>query len=221
MTGARARTAAMFAAGATAAGLAALASAPWWLIPALGWLVASLTCNAWVWSTVPRMSADRTRAHATAEDGGRATRDAMILVANAGGLASVFALIAGGHSLERNSLGIIAAIGALACVASSWLLLHTVYMLRYASIYYGGGSGGRSGGDSDGIAGGIDFNQAGPPDYLDFAYFTFSIGMTYQVSDNAITGHRMRVTALQHSLLSFVFGIGLLATAINLVMALL
>jgi uncharacterized membrane protein len=83
--------------------------------------------------------------------------------------------------------------------------VHTIFTLRYARLYYYGADGG------------IDFNQSEPPDYGDFAYVAFSIGMTFQVSDTSLSGREMRRTALKHSLLSYLFGTGVLATTINLV----
>lgn len=208
----------MMGAGLTTLIASLLLGAPWWLTPAVAWFAVSATYNVWTWSSIARYSPDQTRTHALAEDGGRRFRDSLILVANVGGLAAVAALIFGGHKLVADGVGIASALCAMACVASSWVLLHTVFLLRYAQQYYADTDGAGTG---DSPAAGIDFNQAAPPDYLDFAYFTFSIGMTYQVSDNAITGHHIRVTALIHSLMSFVFGTVVLATAVNLVLSLL
>ncbi|MGB3414551.1 MAG: DUF1345 domain-containing protein, partial [Microbacteriaceae bacterium] len=87
----------------------------------------------------------------------------------------------------------------------SWILLHTLYMLRYASLYF------------EGEPGGINFNMKEPPVYRDFAYLAFVIGMTYQVSDTNLESTKMRSTALVHSLLAFLFGMVFLATLINLV----
>jgi len=94
---------------------------------------------------------------------------------------------------------------AIGSVALSWILLHTLFALRYARLYY------RE------PAGGIDFNQDEKPRYTDFAYLAFTLGMTYQVSDTDVTDHRIRATVLGHSLLSFVFGAFILATTINLI----
>jgi uncharacterized membrane protein len=94
---------------------------------------------------------------------------------------------------------------AVGSVALSWLLVHTLFTLRYARLYYRG------------AVGGINFNQAEPPQYTDFAYLAFTLGMTFQVSDTNIQNHEIRSTALRHSLLSFVFGSIILATIINLV----
>ena len=65
--------------------------------------------------------------------------------------------------------------------------------------------------------GGVDFNQDEPPRYTDFAYLAFTLGMTFQVSDTDLKNHLVRVTALRHALLSYLFGAVILATTINLV----
>ena len=102
---------------------------------------------------------------------------------------------------------------------AAWLTVHTVYMLRYARLYY---SGGHSGGHS-GDAGGIDFHgdKTYQPDYGDFAYLAFTLGMTYQVSDTDLTARPIRMAALRHALLSFLLGAIILAITINLVASLL
>ena len=89
--------------------------------------------------------------------------------------------------------GAIAAM-ALASVALSWLLIHTLFTLRYASQYYGGEPGG------------IDFNSEQRPRYVDFAYVAFSVGMTFQISDTDLRTTKLRGTVLRHALLSYVFG---------------
>jgi uncharacterized membrane protein len=96
----------------------------------------------------------------------------------------------------------------LASVILSWALVHTIFTLRYAHLYY------------DGPDGGIDFNGSGPPDYADFAYLAFTIGMTFQVSDTALRAAVIRRTALRHGLLSYLFGTGVLATSINVIASL-
>ena len=83
-----------------------------------------------------------------------------------------------------------------------------MFTLRYAGIYY------RAGGT------GVDFNQSEPPEYRDFAYLAFTLGMTYQVSDTNITSTAIRREVLRHAVLSFVFGVIVLTAAINLIVAL-
>ncbi len=94
---------------------------------------------------------------------------------------------------------------ALCGVFMSWAVLHLMYAGRYAYIYH------RTPG------GGIDFNTKEPPRYIDFPYFSYNLGMTYQVSDNNVSTSRMRAVALRHCLLSYLFGASILATTINLV----
>jgi uncharacterized membrane protein len=105
----------------------------------------------------------------------------------------------------------------LTTVMSSWALVNTVYGLRYAHVYYD---------DSDEPsvhqhAGGLIFPGDRPPDYFDFAYFSFVVGMTCQVSDVQITSRRMRRITLVHSVLSFGFNTLILALLINTVSGLL
>lgn len=97
-----------------------------------------------------------------------------------------------------------AALG-IASVIGAWLVVHTVYTSRYAPLYYSD--------DPDGI----DFNQAEPPAFADFAYLAFTMGKTYQVSDTDLQTRPIRVTALRHALLSYLLGAVVSATAINLV----
>ena len=90
-------------------------------------------------------------------------------------------------------------------VAISWFLVHSLFTLRYAVLYYTGEDGG------------ISFNQKQPPRYVDFAYFAFTIGMTFQVSDTDITAPRSRSTALRHALLSYLFGAVVIASTVNVI----
>jgi uncharacterized membrane protein len=88
-------------------------------------------------------------------------------------------------------------------------LVHTVFALRYAHIYYTPPKGG------------IDFKMEPEPDYRDFAYTAFTIWMTFQVSDTDITQPVMRRAVLRHALLAFLFGSVILATTVNVIAGLL
>jgi len=102
-------------------------------------------------------------------------------------------------------------------VVFSWTLVHTVYGFRYAHAFYDDSD--EPGGHQH--AGGLIFPGDRPPNYFDFAYFSFVIGMTCQVSDVQITSRRMRRIALVHSILSFGFNTMILALLINTVSSLL
>ncbi|MGH8095108.1 MAG: DUF1345 domain-containing protein [Chthoniobacterales bacterium] len=107
---------------------------------------------------------------------------------------------------------------ALATVVMSWVVLHTVYALHYAFIFYRETKTGKS----IQPAGGLIFPGAQTePDFLDFAYFSFIIGMTSQVSDVQISSPRIRRWALLHGIVSFAFNTAVLALSINILSGLL
>jgi uncharacterized membrane protein len=94
----------------------------------------------------------------------------------------------------------------------SWALIHTIFALRYAHIYYGDHET-----KPDTHAGGLKFPSDEEPGYLDFAYFSFVLGMTFQVSDVQITSKRFRHLALLHGLISFGFTTTMIALTINII----
>jgi uncharacterized membrane protein len=185
----------------------------WVEAPAVGWGTAALTYVAWIWLVVGGLGPGQTLAHATAEDPSRNVTDLLILAANVASLAAVAAVVVDSHSTGGGArLG--GGLLALACVALSWMLVQTLFTLRYAELYY---STGKRGGPD---VGGINFNQERPPQFTDFAYVATSLGMTYQVSDTNLENHAIRAEALKHSLLSYLFGTVILATTLNLVIGL-
>jgi uncharacterized membrane protein len=105
------------------------------------------------------------------------------------------------HTGEQAAL----TIAAVLAVALSSVVVHTVFALRYAREYY-----------TDPV-GGVDFKTDDDPDYQDFAYLAFTIGMTFQVSDTDIQGRKVRRTVLKHSLISYLFGAVILAVVINVI----
>ncbi|MDQ4491748.1 DUF1345 domain-containing protein [Sinomonas sp. ASV486] len=181
----------------------------WWHAPAAGWGAAALVYDIWVWIRIAPMNAEQTRLHAREEDPRRSTRDFLILCANAAAIVAVVIVMVSGNKADNGLAKVALALLALLVVAASWLMLHTIFTLRYTELYY-----------TATPEGGIDFNQAEPPQYTDIAYMTFSLGMTYQVSDTSIKNHAIRAEALKHSLLAYVFATLILAATINLVIGL-
>ena len=174
----------------------------WTYAPAIGWAAASVTYLVWVWAVIGRLGPVATAAHARREDPGRALSDALVLaatIASFGGLALI--LLDASDAQGGTKVAVLAM--ALASVALSWLLVHTLFALRYASIYYRDKAG-------------VDFNEPTPPRYLDFAYLSFTVGMTFQVSDTDLQTDAIRGTVLRHALLSYLLGAIVLATTINL-----
>jgi len=97
----------------------------------------------------------------------------------------------------------------IATLLLAWLFSNLVYALHYAHLYYS--SKPKNGGD----CAGIDFPDEGQPDYWDFIYFAFTLGMTFQTSDVEITSRGIRRIAILHCFAAFVFNIGVLAFTIN------
>jgi uncharacterized membrane protein len=168
-----------------------------------GWAAACLVYVVWAWASVWRMDAAGTESHATLEDPGRRVSDIVLLLASSASVAAiVYILVDARHLHGGAQLGV--ALLSVVSIALSWTLVHTLYALRYARMYYRKG-------------GGIDFNQKEPPRYSDFAYLSFTLGMTFQVSDTNITSSYIRRTILRHTLLSYLFGTVIVAATVNLV----
>ena len=199
-----------------AAGVVGIFVAPWQFAVLAGWDVAAAVFLVWVWSTIHAMDAGRTMEFARREDPSKALSDAMLIAASLACLVGVaFTLIKAADASGAGKAALVAI--AVVSVVFSWSVVHTVYTLRYAGLYYAG------------PVGGIDFNEddklsadhEAKPDYVDFAYFAFTIGMTYQVSDTNISARAIRRTALRHALLSFLFGTFIVAMLINVIAGLL
>ncbi|RFU87526.1 DUF1345 domain-containing protein [Streptomyces triticagri] len=172
----------------------------------VGIAVTELVFVVWGWAVLWPMDAAATRRNARREDFRPAGEEtAVVGVALCGLVAIVVLLLRGpGHG---EATGQAAAATALCGVFMAWAALHLMYAARYAYVYCESG-------------GGIDFNGTDPPSYRDFFYFSYNLGMTYQVSDTDVSSSVIRAIALRHCLLSYVFGTGILATAINLVVGL-
>jgi uncharacterized membrane protein len=199
----------MVAAGVVAAAATA-AFGQWAYAAAVGWAVACAVYLTWVWLTISRLGGAETGRRASAEDPSATTRDALLLVAAIASLAALALMLGQAKNASGPGKDLIAALG-IAAVALSWFFVHTLYTLRYAVLYYNEPASGRHG---------IDFNEDTAPRYLDFAYLSFTIGMTFQVSDTDISSQRIRAAILRHMLLSYLFGAVIIATTVNLVASL-
>jgi len=102
---------------------------------------------------------------------------------------------------------------AITAVFISWWLVHTIFSLRYAHLFYDTDTD--DGGSKKG--GGLDFPDTKEPDFLDFIYFGFVVGMTFQVSDVQITDRNIRRLCLVHGLISFAFNTAIVALSINVI----
>ncbi|MFG2894429.1 DUF1345 domain-containing protein [Streptomyces sp. NPDC048248] len=152
------------------------------------------------WLVLWPMDARATHENARREDFRPLVDELVVVGAAVCGLVAIVLLLLVGKSDSGHT----AAAVALGGVFVTWAALHLMYATRYAYLYYRSGSG-------------IDFNSEKPPSYRDFLYFSYNLGMTYQVSDTDVSSSTIRAVALRHCLLSYVFGTSILATTINLV----
>jgi uncharacterized membrane protein len=194
------------AAGVVASVVTSLVSRGDW-VPTVGWIVGAAIYLSWTWAVVRQMDSGQTARHATREDTSRPVSDLLLLVASVASLLAVGLVLVQGGSVGAATHNVGAGLAVLS-VTASWLVVHTVYALHYARLYYTGPEGG------------IDFATGVPPSYRDFAYVAFTIGMTYQVSDTTLRTPEIRGAALRHALLSFLLGAVILGTTVNLVASL-
>ena len=179
--------------------------APWQLGVLIGWVAAAASLLVWVWLEIGRLDAPRTAQLANREDDSRAAARSVLVASST---MSLIAVIAALHRAATATVPLEVALtaAALIAVALSWLVVNTVFVLRYAHLYYGGPT-----------AGGVEFPGGQAPCYRDFAYLGFTVGMTFQVSDSAISDAAIRATVLRHALLAFLFNVAIIATAINVI----
>ena len=194
-------------AGAVAGAVVSLVTVPSAAVLA-GWDVAVVIYLVWVFIAVWRLNPGTTARLAKREDPSSAVAELVVLAAGTAMLVAVgFALVRAGQAVGGMKAMLVSL--GLVSVVLSWIVVHTVYALRYARTYY-----------SEPV-GGIEFNEAEPPTYTDFAYFAFTVGMTFQVADTNITSKAVRRITLHHALLSYLFGAVLLGLVINVVATLL
>jgi len=163
------------------------------------------------WVTIYTADPQTIQRRARLQDSSRTFIFIFVIVAACMSLLAVI-LVIREHKALQNTGGLHLFMAALA-VIESWLLIHTVFALRYAHIFYRS----KQELDVEGSGGGLIFPGELKPDYRDFAYFSFIIGMTCQVSDVSVTSHSMRLLALLHGLLSFAFNTVILALSINII----
>lgn len=173
------------------------------------WLSYLFSTLLLAWITILSSHPADVKHEAHAQDSDKKLVFIFVVVAAFASLFAVLFLLRGAEGLSAKILV------PLVCEAGSWWLVHTVFTLRYAHFYYCDIDHDTKGGSQK--LGGLEFPGKMEPDYLDFAYFSFVVGMTFQVSDVQITSRRIRRLAWIHGLLSFAFNTFIVAFAINVV----
>jgi uncharacterized membrane protein len=182
----------------------------WPLAVVCGWDAAALAFLGTVWPIIVRADGGQTDRLAVREDATRGAATVLLLGASAASLTGVgvaLSLAGRTHGASRALL-----IGmAVVTVVVSWTVVNTLFTLRYAHLQYGPASNSLVFGDPPGLS---------RPTFRDFTYVAFTIGMTYQVSDTAVHHPRTRRVVLVHALLSYLFGVVIVAGAVNLIASL-
>jgi len=176
----------------------------------LAWNGFALTAIVLDWLKILFAEARTTVRTAKLQDTGRTAIFFFVIAAAVASLFAVLFLLGSAKELHGRALSghVLGAAGTVVC---SWCLIHTIFALHYAYVYYQ-----KCDADLDSEGGeGLQFPGDEPPNFLDFAYFSFVLGMTFQVSDVQITSSRIRALALVHGMLSFLFSTVILALAIN------
>ena len=174
----------------------------WQLTALVGWVVFAVSLLGWVWYEVSNCDAAHTRERATVVDPTRVWSATVVAVAAVASLAAV------GFGLEEarersGGLAVALTVLSLAAVMLSWLLVHSMFILRYAHEYYAE------------PVGGIEFPGGDEPDYRDFAYVAFTVGVAFAVSDTQVTDRTVRRIVYRQALLSYVLGAVIVGLAIN------
>jgi uncharacterized membrane protein len=175
---------------------------PWQFAALTGWNVAGLVLLWWVLQAILPADAARTKALAEPEDNSRRGTGIVVLVAAVVSLAGMAFGLAKARTVDQPWDAILT-VSAVVAVVLSWLVVHTMYALRYAHLYYRAATGG------------IDFHSDDAPDYRDFGYLAFTIGMSFAVSDPDVNDRTIRRAVTEHALVSYVFGAIIVGLAIN------
>jgi uncharacterized membrane protein len=176
----------------------------------LSWDIFGLAMIIMSWKLFLKDNCRQVRKHAQTEDESRTIIFILVLASVVISLMGILIML--NNKTKGLVLKSVHAPVSIIGVTISWILLHTIFTIRYAHVYY-----------SDdpvkpgNFCGGIIFPEEKEPDYLDFAYFSFVIGMTFQVSDTSITLRHMRRLVLLHSMLSFGYNTVIIAISISVI----
>jgi len=180
----------------------------------IAWSVFALCHMITSWIVFFLQKPEEVRQHSRKEDGGRLYVFSLVIFTSFASLITVLLLMLSQNPKDTPQVVFIPV--AIAGILFSWLMVHTIFGFHYAYLYYGDDPK-----DSSKHAEGLEFPGKEKPDYLDFAYFSFVIGMTFQVSDVCVVSKSIRRLVLLHGLLSFGLNTFVVALTINLIASLL
>ena len=184
----------------------------WPTVLVVTWDVFAVTLVVLAWSIIVRKDPYEARRTVRLQDASATAIFALVITAATASLFAVGLLLGSAKNLPPTGLALHVALSVTAVVIS-WILVHTVFALRYAHLYYW--DAGKV--ERHAVVGGLIFPGKEHPCYMDFAYFAFVVGMTCQTADVNISSSRIRRMALMHGMIAFVFNTAILAIVVNIV----
>lgn len=175
----------------------------------LGWDSAATVYLLTTWSLFLKADEAEVRSRAAQEDEGVPILLLIVLAAIIASLGAVIDAMIAARNLADTTRAFIGACAG-ATLVLSWLVLQSVFVLHYAHRHFGAGPG----------KGGIQFPGEPPSSYMDFAYLAFSVGATFQVSDNSILTTRLRRLVTAHAATAYFYNTAILALGINIIASL-
>ena len=176
----------------------------------IAWAAFALSFIVTSWIVFFMRTTTEIREHSREEDGSRLYVLLLILLTSFASLFTVLLLMLSGTAKDTPQIIYIPV--AISGMLFSWVMVHTIFSFHYAHLYYANDTN-----DPTKHAEGLEFPKEKKPDYIDFAYFSFVLGMTFQVSDVDITSRVIRRVALFHGMLSFALNSFVVALTINLI----
>jgi uncharacterized membrane protein len=172
----------------------------------VGWDLALLLYLPVTLMRISRFDLRQVQLHAAEQDEGAIVMLGVTVLAAIASLVAVVAFL-GGAKAAHDLKGLYFAFAAFT-ILLSWCAIHTIFALHYAHEFYGDGR--------DRQKGGLIFPGDPQPDHWDFMYFSFVVGMTFQVSDVQVTSKSLRHVVVAHGIISFIFSVAILALAVNI-----
>ena len=180
------------------------------LLSMIFWIIFTLSFLIFSWIVIVQRTIEQIRKKAKEDDGSVAFVFFMVLLSSFAGILTVLLIIISKDNAIRQSFLFLPT--CILGLILSWIMVHTIYIFHYAHRYYDSDPL-----DENKIVGGLSFPGNEAPDYLDFAYYSFGLGCTFQVSDVSVTSKHIRRITLFHGLLAFVLNTFVVALTINLI----
>ena len=174
-----------------------------WCAFALSYIVTS-------WMVMFSRSIAEIKKMAQKDDGSGLFVIAFTIIASFAAMVTVLMLVIASKTEDKNE--ILRVVICFSSVMLSWFLVHTIFTFHYAHLFYDTEKT-----NTANLKEGLNFPCEDDPDYLDFAYFSFVVGMTFQVSDVEVTDKKMRRLVLLHGLISFILNTFVVALTINFI----